>query len=98
VGLTDAKYRDVGSVQGLTVNDAFVLVPKWNASAAISKEFMLGNGDRITPRFDWSYHSGTYTNANGVPTPELYQPAYSCSTHPSGGSIARSASLLAWII
>ena len=77
VGLTDAHYLDVGTVQGLSVNDAFVLVPKWNASAAISKEFRLGNGDRISPRFDWSFHSGTYTNANGVPTPELYQPAYS---------------------
>jgi iron complex outermembrane receptor protein len=60
---------------GLTTSSAFVLVPKWNASASIAREFSLGAMGTLTPRFDWTFRSGTYMNSNGLPT--MYQSGYS---------------------
>lgn len=78
IGLTDAKFKALGAgVQGLTLDSKFVLVSKWTASASAEKENELGGNGFITPHADWSYRSGFFTNANGINTPELYQPGYS---------------------
>lgn len=77
LGLTDAKFKQLDAgVQGLTLDSKFVFVSKWTASASAEKEFLLSSGS-ITPHIDWSYRSGFFTNANGINTPELYQPGYS---------------------
>lgn len=78
VGLTDAKFKELDAgVQGLTLDSEFVYVSKWTLSASAEKEFYLGTAGMITPHVDWSYRSGFFTNANGINTPELYQPGYS---------------------
>lgn len=78
VGLTDAAFKQLDNgVQGLTLDSEFVLVPKWTASASAEKDFDLAGSGTITPHFDWSYRSGFFTNASGLNTPELFQPAYS---------------------
>ena len=77
-GLTDAKYtRLVGGVQGLTLDSKFILVPKWTLNGSIENRIELGGGSSLTPRADWSFRSGAFTNANGINVPFLYQPAYS---------------------
>ncbi|HEY0315490.1 MAG TPA: TonB-dependent receptor [Sphingomonas sp.] len=77
-GLTDARYTRLDNgVEGLTLDSRFVLIPKWTLSGSIEKDIDLGGAGMIVPRVDWSYRSGVYTNANGVDTPALYQPAYS---------------------
>ena len=76
-GLTDAQYRELdNSVQGLTLDSEFVLVSKWTLSGSVEKAFELGGTDKLTPRIDWSYRSGFYTNANGINYAYLYQPGY----------------------
>lgn len=78
VGLTDAKFKDLDSgVQGLTLDSKFVFVSKWTISGSAEKEIDLATAGTVTPHLDWSYRSGFYTNANGINTPELYQPGYS---------------------
>ncbi|MCJ1961480.1 TonB-dependent receptor [Novosphingobium mangrovi (ex Hu et al. 2023)] len=78
LGLTDADYKELNEgVQGLTLDSKFVFVSKWTASASGEKDFDLGTSGTLTPHVDWSYRSGFFTNANGINTPELYQPGYS---------------------
>ncbi|WP_157218100.1 TonB-dependent receptor [Flavisphingomonas formosensis] len=78
LGLTDAKFKKlVAGVQGLTLDSKFVLVSKWTASASVEKDIELGDLGSVTPHGDWTYRSGFFTNANGINTPELYQPGYS---------------------
>ncbi|PZU56559.1 MAG: TonB-dependent receptor [Sphingobium sp.] len=78
VGLTDAKFKELDDgVQGLTLDSRFVFVSKWTVSASAEKEADLAGMGSLTPHVDWSYRSGFFTNANGINTPELYQPGYS---------------------
>jgi iron complex outermembrane recepter protein len=78
VGMTDAKFEQLDAgVQGLTLDSKFVYVSKWTLSASGEKEVDLGDTGSVTPHIDWSYRSGFFTNANGINTPELYQPGYS---------------------
>ena len=78
VGLTDAKFKQLNAgVQGLTLSSKFVFVSKWTVSASGEKEIALGDAGSVTPHVDWSYRSGFFTNANGINTPDLYQPGYS---------------------
>ncbi|PNU04388.1 TonB-dependent receptor [Novosphingobium guangzhouense] len=78
VGMTDAKFKRLeDGVQGLTLDSKFVMVSKWTVSASAEKEFLMDAAGTLTPHLDWSYRSGFYTNANGINTPELYQPGYS---------------------
>ncbi|MFC3052409.1 TonB-dependent receptor [Kordiimonas pumila] len=76
-GLTDAEYTQLDdSVQGLTLENEFVLVPKWNLSGGIEKHINLDNDSSLTSRVDITYKSGIYTNANGISSDRLYQPSY----------------------
>jgi len=54
-----------------------VFVSKWTISASGEKEFGFSGGSTVTPHLDWAYRSGFFTNANGINSPELYQPGYS---------------------
>ncbi len=77
-GFTDAKFKKLNQgVQGLTLDSKFVLVSKWTLNASAEKEIGLDGAGTLTPHVDWSYRSGFFTNANGINTPELYQPGYS---------------------
>ena len=78
LGLTDAKFKELDQgVQGLTLASKFVMISKWTASASAEQQIDLARLGTLTPRVDWSYRSGFFTNANGINTPELYQPGYS---------------------
>ncbi|CAN5154717.1 TonB-dependent receptor [soil metagenome] len=78
VGMTDANFKKlIGNVQGLTLDSQFVYISKWTISGSVEKEVDLADSGMVTPRLDWSYRSGFFTNANGINTPELYQPGYS---------------------
>jgi iron complex outermembrane receptor protein len=77
-GMTDARFVHLdASVQGLTLDSKFVLVSKWSLSGSIEKDFDLDTLGTLTPRADWSYRSGYFTNVNGINDPMLYQPGYS---------------------
>ncbi len=77
VGMTDAKFKELAAnVQGLTLDSKLVYVSKWTVSASVEKEIYLADNGVLTPRFDWSYRSGFFTNANGINDPRLYQPGY----------------------
>ena len=77
-GMADAKFDRLDiNVSGLTLDSKFVFVSKWTLSGSIDKTIELGSMGTLTPRADWSYRSGTFTNANGINTPTLYQPGYS---------------------
>lgn len=76
VGYTDAKYREVApTLLGVTADNALAFVPEWTATAAVQKQFALGNLGSLTPRVDWSYRSKVFNEASNVE--EIAQPGYS---------------------
>ena len=84
LGYTNAGYDSLtpGAITaGLSVDQPFVFISDWNAQVSIARSFSVWGGT-VTPRLDWSWRSGFYTNASGLPfAPEwadpLYQPSYS---------------------
>ena len=86
IGFTDAGYDNLSQealYAGLSVDSPFGFISEWNTHLSVTKSFDLGGGT-VTPRIDWAYRSGWYTNASGVAlrqawldAPELYQPGYS---------------------
>ncbi|MAA53673.1 MAG: TonB-dependent receptor [Porticoccaceae bacterium] len=84
-GYTDAGYdelTDGALAGGLTVDSPFGFISDWNAHLSVSKSVDLSGGGTLTPRVDWTWRSGLYTNASGLPLPPpwadaLYQPDYS---------------------
>ena len=84
VGYTDAGYDSLnpGAVAaGLTIDSPFVFISEWNTHLSLNKQFELSGGSTLTPRIDWAWRSGFYTNASGLPfspawADPLYQPAY----------------------
>ena len=84
LGYTNAGYDSLtpGAITaGLSVDQPFVFISDWNAQVSIARSFSVSGGT-VTPRLDWSWRSGFYTNASGLPfAPEwadpLYQPSYS---------------------
>ena len=83
-GYTDAGYdelTDGALAGGLTVDSPFGFISDWNAHLSVSKSVDLSGGGTLTPRVDWTWRSGLYTNASGLPLPPpwadaLYQPDY----------------------
>lgn len=83
VGYLDPSYESLtpgAEAAGLTLDSPFTLISDWNFNTTIQKLVMLSNGSSLLPLFNWSYRSGFYTNANGLPfrdvAPPLYQPGY----------------------
>ena len=87
VGFTDAGYDTLSPealAADLTVDSPFGFISEWNTHLSVTKTYSAPWGGSITPRLDWAYRSGFYTNASGVAlrqswldAPELYQPGYS---------------------
>ena len=84
LGYTNSGYDSLtpGAVTaGLSIDQPFVFISDWNSQISVSRTFSLFGGD-ITPRLDWSWRSGFYTNASGLPfapawADPLYQAPYS---------------------
>ena len=84
LGYTNSGYDSLTSgavTAGLSIDQPFVFISDWNSQISISRTFTLFGGD-ITPRLDWSWRSGFYTNASGLPfapawADPLYQAPYS---------------------
>ena len=83
-GYLDPSYETLspGAIAaGLTLDTPFTLISDWNLNTTIQKTYELSNGSSLVPLFNWSWRSGFYTNANGLPyrdvAPPLYQSAYS---------------------
>ena len=69
LGYTNSGYDSLtpGAVTaGLSIDQPFVFISDWNSQISVSRTFSLFGGD-ITPRLDWSWRSGFYTNASGLP-------------------------------
>ena len=84
-GFTDAGYdslSDGAVAAGLTIDSPFGFISEWNAHVSVTKSYDLAGGT-LTPRVDWAWRTGLYTNASGLPLPPswsnapLYQPDYS---------------------
>ncbi len=84
LGYTNSSYDSLtpGAITaGLSIDQPFVFISDWNSQISVSRTFSLFGGD-ITPRLDWSWRSGFYTNASGLPfapawADPLYQAPYS---------------------
>jgi len=59
VGYTDAKYTELNPGTTVSLDDNFILTPKWSVSWGGSYIFDLKNGGSITPRLDGVYRSET---------------------------------------
>ena len=84
VGYLDPSYESLSpgaEAAGLTLDTPFTLISDWNLNTTIQKTFVMSNGSSLVPLFNWSWRSGFYTNANGLPfrdvAPPLYQDDYS---------------------
>ncbi len=86
IGYTDAGYDKLSQAAldaDLSVDSPFGFISEWNTHLSVTKSYEW-EGGTITPRLDWAFRSGWYTNASGVAlrqawldAPELYQPSYS---------------------
>ncbi len=67
VGYLDFKYKRVLPFTGVTLDMTNVYTPKWTASGGIQYSFDAGGAGEITPRFDISYLSATYSDPVNTP-------------------------------
>ena len=75
VGYLDPKFKEVDEgALGITLGSKFQRISDWTLSAAISKDFLMGEHGSIVPRVDWSYRSSFYNNA--LNSPEIKQEGY----------------------
>lgn len=74
-GYTDAGYdqlTDAALAGGLTVDSPFGFISDWNAHLSVTKTYDLAGGSTVSPRIDWTWRSGLYTNASGLPLPPAW--------------------------
>jgi iron complex outermembrane receptor protein len=74
-GYTDAGYdqlTDAALAGGLTVESPFGFISDWNAHLSVTKTYDLASGSTLAPRLDWTWRSGLYTNASGLPLPPAW--------------------------
>lgn len=67
LGYLDFKYKKVLPFTGVTLGMTNVYTPEWTASGGIQYSFDAGDAGEITPRFDISYLSETYSDAVNTP-------------------------------
>lgn len=67
LGYLDFKYKKVLPFTGVTLAMTNVYTPEWTASGGIQYSFDAGEAGEITPRFDISYLSETYSDAVNTP-------------------------------
>ncbi|WP_321396045.1 TonB-dependent receptor [Emcibacter sp.] len=75
LGYLDAGYDEIDfDTTFVEKTNRLDRVSDWSLSAAVSKEFDLGNSGSLVPRVDWSYRSEFDNDAFN--TPELHQGGY----------------------
>jgi iron complex outermembrane recepter protein len=79
LGYLDPKYKRLSpdaALFGLTLDSDFERVSKWSVTAAVQKDFDLGDDiGTVRPRLDWSYRSRFYNDASNID--QIAQPGYS---------------------
>jgi iron complex outermembrane receptor protein len=74
-GLTDPEFKEIGpGANEITLDSKFEKVSRWMTSAAVSKEFILGDLGVVVPRIDWSWREKYYNDARN--NESLAQDAY----------------------
>lgn len=64
VGYVNAKYDDIDQATTfISGSNDFERVSEWTWSAAVSKEFFLGDMGTLIPRVDWAYRSEFHNDA-----------------------------------
>lgn len=65
---TDFEYTSLNNVGGIQMSFVPPFTPAHKASAGVQYGFLLGNGSRITPRFDAAFQGELWTNGNNQVT------------------------------
>ena len=75
IGWLDAQFLETAPGAQVTTSNELINAPEWSLSAGISYEFPAWGDWSLTPRFDYTYRSGTQNNA--INSPQAYQPGFS---------------------
>lgn len=63
LSLTDAYYTKITGTSAISLDDHFILTPKWSTNWGISYRLLLANGAALTPHFTGHYKSEMHFEA-----------------------------------